>query len=164
MNEINKTEVLLREKDKWLYFSDPHRIITVTQLDEVQPALREIERLIELNGWHAAGFLSYESAPAFDKAFPSMPTTGFPYLWFGLYPEPRSVDIPAPRHPKEILDWHPTVDRDTYNAAIAQIKEYIAHGRTYQVNYTMCLQSDSTQAHGISSLISRKTRTITLHI
>ena len=33
---------------------------------------------------------------------------------------------------------------DTYNSAIAKIKDYIAAGRTYQVNYTMRLQANFT--------------------
>jgi len=144
MDEIRKNEVLLKNKNEWLYFSDPQQIITVSKLEDVLPALREVERLIESNGWHAAGFLSYESAPAFDSALPlrSQPTTGFPYLWFGLYPQPRPVNLPKPQSPNVTLDWQPTVDRQTYNSSIERIKDYIAKGRTYQVNYTMRLQAD----------------------
>jgi para-aminobenzoate synthetase/4-amino-4-deoxychorismate lyase len=40
------------------------------------------------------------------------------------------------------LTWSPTVHRDTYNTAIEQVKDHIAHGHTYQVNYTMRLQAD----------------------
>jgi para-aminobenzoate synthetase / 4-amino-4-deoxychorismate lyase len=144
MDEIRKNEVLLKNKNEWLYFSDPRQIITASKLEEVLPALREVERLIESNGWHAAGFLSYESAPAFDSALPlrSQQTTGFPYLWFGLYSQPLSVNLPKPQYPNVTLDWQPTVDRQTYNSSIEQIKDYIAKGRTYQVNYTMRLQAE----------------------
>jgi para-aminobenzoate synthetase/4-amino-4-deoxychorismate lyase len=34
------------------------------------------------------------------------------------------------------------MDRDTYNEAIAKIKEYISQGKTYQVNYTMQLRAN----------------------
>jgi para-aminobenzoate synthetase/4-amino-4-deoxychorismate lyase len=144
MDEVRKNEVLLKGKNEWLFFSDPQQIIIATKLEDVLPALKEIERLIESKSWHAAGFLSYESAPAFDAALPlrSQPTNGFPYLWFGLYCQPRSVSLPKPQHPKATLDWQPTVDRKSYNSAIEQIKDYIATGRTYQVNYTMRLQAD----------------------
>jgi para-aminobenzoate synthetase / 4-amino-4-deoxychorismate lyase len=146
---INKNEVLLKENEAWLHFSKPHRIIQVDELNEVIPALREIEDLIKLNGWYAAGFLSYEAAPAFDKAHLTRPTTGFPHLWFGLYPAPRIISLPepfdqpqdGPASAKPALTWLPTVDRDTYNAAIAQIKDHIADGQTYQVNYTMRLRT-----------------------
>jgi para-aminobenzoate synthetase/4-amino-4-deoxychorismate lyase len=135
-------EVLFKENDEWLYFANPHQIITAEKLEDVLPALREVEKLIAVNDWHAAGFLSYEAASAFDSALQTQPGTGFPYLWFGLYPEPRSVTLPRPEAPKQILDWHPTTDRELYNAAIGKIKGYIAEGKTYQVNYTMRLHSD----------------------
>jgi len=139
---INTNEVLLKENEAWLHFTNPQRVIQVNTLTDVLPALREIEDLIKLNGWHAAGFLSYEAAPTFDKAHQTRPTPDFPLLWFGLYPTPRIVTLPEPDSPKPALTWLPTVDREKYNAAIAQIKEHIADGQTYQVNYTMRLQTN----------------------
>ena len=63
---IQINEVLLKENGQWLYFARPYRIIQADELKDVIPALRELEALIEANQWHAAGFLSYEAAPAFD--------------------------------------------------------------------------------------------------
>ena len=157
MVEISENEVLLKNQDQWLHFSEPHRIFVADKLDNVIPALREIERSVDANEWHAAGFISYEAASAFDPALRtrasiplpdknsslhSGPEEGFPYLWFGLYPKPRPVILPRPAGPREILNWQPISDRATYNAAIAGIREYIADGRTYQVNYTMRLRTD----------------------
>jgi len=153
-------EVFLKHKDNWLYFTEPRQIMIAETLDKVIPALREIEDLVNTNGWHAAGFLSYESASAFDKAF--RPSTAlldersslrypkgtmsarqeFPLLWFGLYPAPRLITKPEPDSTKPAIPWLPATDRDTYNAAIAQIKHHIAEGQTYQVNYTMRLQAE----------------------
>jgi para-aminobenzoate synthetase/4-amino-4-deoxychorismate lyase len=141
---VKQNEVLLEENKEWLYFSNPHRIITTEKLEDVLPALREIERLIAVNDWHAAGFLSYEAASAFDSALQTKPGTEFPYLWFGLYPEPRIVTLPGPAGSKPSLDWHPITDRESYNAAIAKIKDCIAEGKTYQVNYTMRMQTGFT--------------------
>jgi para-aminobenzoate synthetase/4-amino-4-deoxychorismate lyase len=141
MNEPKINEILLRDRDEWLHFTDPSQIITAKTLNDVLPALAEIEDRVEQDGLYAAGFLSYESATAFDAAHQTKPGTGFPYLWFGLYPAPRTVNLPRPTQPKAALDWRPTVDRNTYNGAIEKIKEYIADGQTYQVNYTMRLQT-----------------------
>ena len=138
---IKKNEALLRENDEWLYFSGPHQIITAERLEDVLPALQEIEQLIVDHNWHAAGFLSYEAASAFDPILHTKPGTEFPLLWFGLYPVLRSVAFPNPEGPKPILDWHSATERGAYNAALAKIKQYIAEGQTYQVNYTMRLQS-----------------------
>jgi len=142
MVEPKKNDVLLRDRDRWLYFSNPHQIMVAQALDEVIPTLHQIERLIEENSWYAAGFLSYEAAWAFDSSLPSTRIDGFPYLWFGLYADPQSINLSDSTKPRPILDWQPTIDRGTYNEAIARIKEYIADGRTYQVNYTMRLKAD----------------------
>ncbi len=149
-------EILLRQNGEWLYFPHPHRVIEIHRPDEVIPALQEIEDLVNQNDWYAAGFLSYEAAPAFDKALITRASTSFlddhsslrsareyfPLLWFGLYPAPRIISLPEPDSAKPALTWSPTTDRDTYNAAIDQIKDHIAHGHTYQVNYTMRLRAD----------------------
>ena len=142
MDEVNVNEVLLRDGEQWLHFSEPHQLVSAKTLHEVIPALQKVERHIEQDGFYAAGFLSYESAPAFDPSHLSKPSAGFPYVWFGLYPKPRSVHLPPPNGPKSLLDWHSTTDRDSYNTAIEKIKEYISQGQTYQVNHTMRLQAD----------------------
>jgi len=152
---INANEVLLKENETWLHFANPQRVFQADALDEVIPALREIEDLIRRDGYHAAGFISYEAAPAFDKALRversderssrSVDETrgsDFPHIWFGLYPAPRLASLPEPASTPQALTWLPTVDRDTYNSAIAQIRDHIAEGRTYQVNYTMRLQTE----------------------
>lgn len=139
---IKANEVLLKVPDGWLHFSKPHQIISTNDLDDVVPASLEIEKLINVNVWHAAGFLSYEAAPAFDKAHQTRHSDDFPLLWFGLYPAPRLISLPKPASPKSTLSWSPTADRTTYNNAIKQIKEHIAQGQTYQVNYTMRLRSE----------------------
>ena len=140
--DIKTNEIILHDKSEWLHFTDPKTIITAERLDEVIPALQKIVDAVEQDGLYAAGFLSYESAPAFDTAHLTRPGSEFLYLWFGLYPEPRTINLPHPTHPKPELHWHPTIDRGTYNTAIEKIKAYIAEGLTYQVNYTMRLRTE----------------------
>ncbi len=142
---IEKNEVLLKNHNEWLHFAYPHQIINVTRIDDVHDALQEIEQLIAMNNWHAAGFVSYEAAPAFDSALHVLNTNDFPLLWFGLYSEPnilQSSEVLKARHDLTTLDWEPTVTRDAYNTAIEKVKEAIALGKTYQVNYTMRLISE----------------------
>ena len=153
---IRTNEILLKDSDRWLYFSRPRQLVAAETLHDVQPAFEEIERLIKAHGLYAAGFLSYEAASGLDPVLrtrasmsnlneaSSFSSTGeaFPFLWFGLYPGPRTVSLPGPMRPKEKLTWQPTTDRKTYDAAIARIRDYIAEGRTYQVNYTIRLRAD----------------------
>jgi para-aminobenzoate synthetase / 4-amino-4-deoxychorismate lyase len=138
---VKQNEVLLKHKENWLYFSRPHRIIVATKLEQVQDALNEVERLVEDSGWHAAGFVSYEAAPAFDSTLDTHGGDGFPYLWFGLYPQPQSVSLPQSAQPKYLPEWRPAIDEVAYRAAIERIKQHIAQGLTYQVNFTMRLRA-----------------------
>lgn len=142
--KIKTNEVLLKEDGRWLHFSQPQHIITAQNLDDVIPALQKVEKLIDTDSLHAAGFVSYEAAASFDKALITHSgTERFPYLWFGLFPSPRVVALPELDSAKEALSsWLPTIDRETYNAAIQQIKDCIAGGRTYQVNFTMRLRTE----------------------
>ena len=142
---IGKDEVLLKNNNEWLHFTKPHHIISVSNLDDVHSALQEVERLVNSNNWHAAGFVSYETAPAFDSALRVLAVGDFPLLWFGLYSEPQIIQ--ASEIFKDLgglvdLDWTPSIERESYNAAIEKIKDHIALGRTYQVNYTMRLNSE----------------------
>jgi para-aminobenzoate synthetase / 4-amino-4-deoxychorismate lyase len=141
---VKTNEIVLKEKGEWLHFSQPHRIIAAEKLADVLPASLEIEQLIKVNNWYAAGFVSYEAASAFEPALQTKPEIAFPYLWFGLYSEPRAIALPKPVGPKDTQTWEPSVDPETYNVAITQIKDHIGEGRTYQVNYTMRLQTDFT--------------------
>ena len=148
---IRKNEVLLKSSKEWLHFTNPHRIISVAGIDDVHNALQEIERLVEKDGWHAAGFVSYEAAPAFDSALHVLSAEDFPLLWFGLYPEPhiiKTTEVFAKRLVGRdlgglvVLNWQPGIDRKSYNTAIEKIKDAIALGNTYQVNYAMRLNSE----------------------
>jgi para-aminobenzoate synthetase/4-amino-4-deoxychorismate lyase len=142
---IQKDEVLLKHGDEWLVFANPQKVICAERLDEVRGALQEVERLVEEKGWHAAGFVSYEAAPAFDSALRVLSDGSFPLLWFGLYPAPLALqtsEIIRDFGSLRALDWRPSVEREIYNAAIEKVKDYIARGRTYQVNYTMRLNAE----------------------
>lgn len=139
---IQHNEALLKCGGNWFHFTRPHRIIAAKRAGEVLGALNEMEQLVNENNWHAAGYISYEAAPAFDDAFRVRGGSNLPLLWFGLYPEPRIVYLPSPRHSIQGLRWQPTIDQTTYVDAIEQIKEFIACGMTYQVNYTMRLTSE----------------------
>ena len=92
---IKTNEVLLKAVGKWLYFANPNRVIIAQKLEDVLPALREVEDLVQEKEWHAAGFVSYEAASAFDPALHTLPDEGFPFLWFGLYSNPRVVTLPS---------------------------------------------------------------------
>lgn len=125
----------------WLYFKNPYRMIEAGRIEDVIPALRQAETLVNDNHWHAAGFISYEAAGAFDAALCSRPAVNFPLLWFGFYAEPEEIEIPDPDYSAYSLgETTCTVRESEYGQTIWKIKEYITAGDTYQVNYTLRLQ------------------------
>lgn len=137
--------VLLHDaaRGQWLNFRQPVQVFAAHALPDVRPALAEAEALVESRGLYAAGFISYDAAPAFDPSFQVRPADpGFPLLWFGLYPAPEVA--PAPMPPAGALplggEWAPSVTRAEYAAAIDGVQAHIARGDTYQVNYTFRLR------------------------
>ncbi len=137
-----KDQVILYEAraGQWLRFQNPRQVIQADRLDAVSPALQQVEQLAQRQGWTAAGFISYEAAPAFDAALVTRPADAFPLLWFGLYDAPEVIKLPA-GPPSFALNWSPSISRPAYNRAIARIKNAIAQGDTYQVNFTFRLQT-----------------------
>lgn len=135
--------VILRDvsQNQWLQFESPRDVVTATTLDAVIPALERAEAWCD-NGGYAAGFISYEAAQAFDSALVAHPLHDFPLLWFGLYDSAQIISFhppPVTRHPS---GWLANISRETYNDAIARVREHIARGDTYQVNYTMRLRAN----------------------
>ncbi len=127
---------------QWLCFQQPEQIIEAHSLEEVVPCLQQLETTINQHHLYGAGFISYEASRAFDSALETHEPSSLPLLWFGLYRQPEFIQLPAPTTAEDyLLDWCPMVTREEYERAIASIKEHIARGETYQVNYTMRLQA-----------------------
>jgi len=127
---------------QWLCFQQPEQIIEAHRLEEVVPRLQQLETTIRRLHLYGAGFITYEAATAFDPALKTHKPSTLPLLWFGLYQKPEIIQLPAPPATGDyLLDWQPTVTREEYERAIASIKQHIARGETYQVNYTMRLQA-----------------------
>jgi para-aminobenzoate synthetase/4-amino-4-deoxychorismate lyase len=122
------------------FFTNPLEVITTSSLSEVRTALREVERAARA-GLYAVGYIAYEAAPAFDRAL-VVREASTPLLWFGLF------DAPARRAPEGLgggdygLDgWKPSETRDAYERNVREVRERIARGDTYQVNYTFRLRA-----------------------
>lgn len=114
-------------------------VVSADSPDEVMPCLRRIEDAVQ-GGLHAAGFLAYEAAPAFDAAFVTQETDGLPLLWFGLYEEGEASGAWCENPGSyRVGPWRPLVAKEAYEASIEQIRSLIAAGDTYQVNYTFPL-------------------------
>jgi para-aminobenzoate synthetase/4-amino-4-deoxychorismate lyase len=133
-------KVVLKHSDHWLSFSQPQRILRADRVRQVVPMIEEAEA----SGMFVAGFIAYEAAAAFDAALTTHSGEGFPLLCLGLFPAPEilaEIEV-APDAHYEIGSLAPSVSRDGFIADIARIKERIAEGATYQVNYTYRLNAE----------------------
>src|SRR5690606_10325663 len=98
-----------------------------------------IEQAVNSHGLYAVGFLTYEAAAAFHLTTHA-PTNNLPLLWFGLYRPPKILrQLPAPAHHYPAQQWEPALDAAAYTTTLHAIKNEIAQGNTYQVNFTFPL-------------------------
>jgi para-aminobenzoate synthetase / 4-amino-4-deoxychorismate lyase len=120
-------------------FRNPQRVLIAYTLDEVLTNLQLVEEAVD-HGYYAAGFLSYESAAAFDPANKVKSGSKMPYLWFGIFSEPTLETFKSTGE-YNVAKWQPSVTKDEYTQSIMSIKDYIKNGDTYQTNYTIRLHS-----------------------
>ncbi len=126
----------------WFVFEEQRAEVTASGLADVVAMCREVEEAVEEQGLHAVGFVSYEAAPAFDSALPAHDGASFPFAWFGLYEKRQQVAaLPRADGTYELGEWVPSVTREAYGQTIDDVRERIACGETYQVNYTYRLRA-----------------------
>lgn len=135
-----QNDILSQER---IAFSEPIRIFETDEVDEIPQLIEEIESYVN-KGYYAAGYLSYEAAPAFNPKMDIHNTTDVPLLWFGIYSEPAPLRT-SPHASATSLKWELDTSRTEYNEAIERIKREISLGNTYQVNYTVRLKSPFEQ-------------------
>ncbi len=107
------------------------------RLEDVLPVLEFAEREAR-SGSHVAVLLSYEAAPAFDPAFVTHAPSNFPLAWAAVFDDASADEQLGSYYSTE---WEAPVTRDEYDASVSRVKELIAAGDTYQVNYSLPLTS-----------------------
>ena len=112
-------------------------IRTANRIDDVISVLEFAEHKAR-SGSFVAVLLSYEAAPAFDPAFVTHPPSDFPLAWASVFDNACDDDHTAPA---SSTTWTPLVTRSEYDHSVTRIKELIAAGDTYQVNYSFPLTS-----------------------
>ena len=113
-------------------------VVAAHHIDEVIPAFECVESEVAGGRW-AAGFVSYEAAPAFDdvlvvRSDDSGPSA-IPLLWFALYDDRLDPGL-VPQGEYGLSVWEAVEDRHQYMRSLARIRSHIQAGDTYQVNYT----------------------------
>ena len=123
----------------------PTAEITAKHIDQVLPLLEFAERE-SLAGSYVAVMLSYEAAPAFDPVFSVHNPSDFPLAWAATFSSTSEIqDLNSPTISSN--SWAPRVERDEYDSAVTRIRELIAAGDTYQVNYSFPVTANFTGDH-----------------
>lgn len=131
-------------------FLNPTRLIVANRLEDIPSLFREIEVALDQGRW-VAGYLSYECGYHFEQ-FPNI-TLPKPLAWFGIYEQVKIFDHSQAvndRGQAAVLQDNVSsagceaiaarldleISKESYVAAISKIKEHLAAGNTYQVNFT----------------------------
>ena len=142
------------EQRRSFVFTRPRKIFRCDSLHEVRPLLASVSD-VQKNTW-VAGYLAYEAGIAFEeKLFGSCRQKTFPFdlAWFGVFDMPYIFDHgdgawnrPLPSVKKLRLERvsgvHATpkishrISKKRYSSALSPIRQYIAAGDVYQVNFT----------------------------
>lgn len=122
-----------------LALDNPVQTRTAWRVEEVLPLLAFAESQA-LAGAYVALMIAYEAAPAFDNALAAHPPGEFPLAWAGVFGTASEVNEQA-NGSFVSSAWTAKVSKHEYGAAVTRIRELIAAGDTYQVNYSFPLTS-----------------------
>lgn len=134
---------LLHDPDAraWLEFRQPVDVLVAARPADVVPVLVEAERRVESDGLWAAGFVSFAAASGLDPSLVALADPDVPLVCLGLFPEPGQVSRPCTPGPAPRVDWRASETFTGYVGKIREIKRQIALGNTYQINYTLRLET-----------------------
>ena len=129
----------LREEGRWRIYSGPAEILTADDPESLDRLLSRIDSHVA-GGGEAAGFFTYEAGMALEPRLrPLLPVPATTLAWFGLYDRCeiihgdeflRVCTEPALQTPQ--LE----IGRQEYCDKVEEIRELIAEGEIYQINFT----------------------------
>ena len=127
-----------------LLFSEPLEVLTLSSLFDLETFFRALEERRE-QGFFLAGWLSYEAGYGFEPTLLNGYTErwgNYPLAWFGVYHEPErfsASEVEQLFSEAALCNSGVAVfnlSESEYALNIAAIKEQIAAGNVYQVNFT----------------------------
>lgn len=133
-------QIVLRDATAggWLIFTEPLEVIVARTPSDVCGALASAERRVREEQLFAAGFVCYEAAAGIDHAYVTRPGGDLPLVCFGIFGRARrEADLAPVSDVPTIRQWEMSGTRSEYLRHVEAIREQIAAGNTYQVNYTV---------------------------
>jgi para-aminobenzoate synthetase/4-amino-4-deoxychorismate lyase len=130
--------------------SMPVRILVATAAHEIRGLLDEAEAE-QRAGRYVAGYLAYEAGAAFGLTVRPPARDALPLAWMAVYDRETATILSATEWKRLLAEREVagiaealtgavpklSVSRPEYAAAIHRVRDYIAAGDTYQVNYTV---------------------------
>ncbi len=141
--------------DDILVLTDPCRVLVAHTADEV-PALLEEIGTEQARGRYVAGYVAYEAGAAFGLTVNTQESDSLPLAWMAVYSEGaarqlsvsersgmfQAVDTSRVARMLAATEPKLSVSKHEFVRAIDRIRELIAAGDTYQVNYTVRARFD----------------------
>lgn len=130
---------------QWLSFEAPSDTIVAEELHDVPDAMAAAQQAAASGRW-VVGMVSYDAGPAFDDAIRSARVRRCPLVSFGVFDGPRPSSSATGEKPSvsggyHVGPWAPNRSQPAYLTSVRTVRELIAAGETYQVNYTIRLRS-----------------------
>lgn len=125
-----------------LSFSNPAEVILLERLEDIVPFFQRLQDCLG-QGYALAGYIGYEVGYGFESSSFDLrhvgSDRGMPLAWFGVYRDAEYLDPSgharrAGKGPRFDLEFE--LSEADYLDALASIKEHIASGDVYQVNFT----------------------------
>lgn len=131
-----------KEEKQRRLFVNPETMLIAHTVAEVRDVFTQME-VYQQQGYYIAGYVAYEAAAAFDPSLTTHKKGNLPLVVMGVFPE---VSIEKHSDQAELraytVNWNIDTVKDTYEEKIAAIKQSIAAGDTYQVNYTIRMKAE----------------------
>jgi para-aminobenzoate synthetase/4-amino-4-deoxychorismate lyase len=120
----------------WSLCLDRPQSVMVAQCIAEVPVLLERADAAAHAGFFVALMLSYEAAPAFDPALLTHAPNQFPLAWAAIFESLAPAPSPDTKGAYDVSEWVPATSKVEHAKAVHDIRQLIAAGETYQVNYT----------------------------
>ena len=121
-------------------FEELESVVLARSTDEVIPALGKVEEAVA-SGMHAAGYVAYEAASGINPELSARDSGNLPLVWFGIFRKRRHRAMETetggePGATQMISPPELEISQEEYIREVEAIRECIAAGETYQVNFT----------------------------
>lgn len=121
---------------RWRIFRKPFSILQAKTCQELPELLHQIDQARRTGSW-VVGFVSYEAAGAFDRAFPPPhPHRDLPLAWFAFFDQAENSSFPSCLSERSQPSWTTGLDPQSYQDKARKILDWIAAGDCYQTNFT----------------------------